>query len=85
MLFYTVGKLITQNPHTTNTAFSSVYKLLILSPKHYGFPVGDDPEVGGDPGVVEHLLREGDDGFKPIGFDDPASDLRLAAPGGSCE
>jgi hypothetical protein len=44
-------------------------------------PVGDDPEVGGDAGVVEELVGQGDDGFEPVVLDDPAADLGLAGAG----
>ena len=44
-------------------------------------PVGEDPDVGGDAGIVEKLLRQGDDGFQPIVLDDPAADLGLARAG----
>src|SRR3972149_2979180 len=40
--------------------------------------VGDDPDVGADAGVVEHLLRQGDDGFEPVVLDDPLADVALA-------
>ena len=42
-------------------------------------PVGDNPDVGADAGVVEHLFRQGDDGFEPVVFDDPLADVALAA------
>ena len=42
--------------------------------------VGDDPEVGGDAGVVEELVGQRDDGFEPVVLDDPAADLRLPDP-----
>ena len=41
--------------------------------------VGDDPDVSADAGVVEHLLRQGDDGFEPVVLDDPLADFALAA------
>ena len=40
--------------------------------------VGDDPDVGADAGVVEHLLRQGDDGLQPVVLDDPLADVALA-------
>ena len=40
--------------------------------------VGDDPDVGADAGVVEHLLRQGDDGLEPVVLDDPLADVALA-------
>ena len=45
------------------------------------FPVGEHPEVGGDAGVVEELLGQGDDGLQPVVLDDPAADFALAAAG----
>jgi hypothetical protein len=39
--------------------------------------VGDDPDVGADAGVVEHLLRQGDDGLQPVVLDDPLTDVAL--------
>ena len=43
--------------------------------------VGDDPDVGGDAGVVEHVQRQCDDGFEPVVLDDPAADIALALAG----
>src|SRR6266566_2169431 len=40
--------------------------------------VGDDPDIGADPGVVEHLLGQGDEGFEPVVLDDPLADVALA-------
>ena len=40
--------------------------------------VGDNPDIGGDAGVVEKLVRQGDDGLQPVILDDPASDFTLA-------
>ncbi len=47
--------------------------------------VGDDPEVGGDAGVVEELVGQGDHGLEPVVLDDPAADLALATAGGTGE
>ena len=44
-------------------------------------PVGEHPEVGGDAGVVEELLGQGDDGLQPVVLDDPAADFAFAAAG----
>jgi hypothetical protein len=46
-----------------------------------GLPVAQDPDVGGDAGVVEELLGEGDEGLEPVVLQDPAADLALAAAG----
>lgn len=43
--------------------------------------VRHDPDVRGDPGVVEELGREGDDGLQPVVFDDPPADLALPRAG----
>ena len=40
--------------------------------------VGDDPDVGADTGVVEHLLGQGDDALDPVVLDDPLADVALA-------
>src|SRR5262249_198187 len=40
--------------------------------------VGNNPDVGANASVVEHLLRQGDDGLKPVVFDDPLADVALA-------
>ena len=37
--------------------------------------VGDDPYVGGNAGVVEHVERQGHDRLQPVVFDDPAPDV----------
>jgi hypothetical protein len=46
-----------------------------------GLAVGEHPDVGGDAGVVEHVQRQGDDGFQPVVLDDPAADVALALAG----
>ena len=46
-----------------------------------GFPVAEHPDVGGNAGVVEHVQRQGDNGFQPVVLDDPAADVALALPG----
>jgi hypothetical protein len=38
----------------------------------------DDPDVRTDPGVIEELIRQPNDGFQPIIFDDPAPYFALA-------
>ena len=45
-----------------------------------GLAVGQHPDIGGDAGVVEHVQRQGDDGFEPVVLDDPAADIALALP-----
>ncbi|OQA27234.1 MAG: hypothetical protein BWY59_01131 [Verrucomicrobia bacterium ADurb.Bin345] len=45
------------------------------------FAVGQDPDVGADAGVVEQLVRHGDDSLQPVVLDDPAADLALARAG----
>ena len=51
---------------------------LDLAPALGLLAVGDDPEVGADPGVVEELVGQGDDPLEPVVLDDPAPDLALA-------
>ena len=43
--------------------------------------VGDDPDIGADAGVVEHLFRQGDDGLQPVVLDDPLADVAFAGTG----
>ncbi len=45
------------------------------------FAVRENPEVGGDAGIVEELLGQGDDRLQPVVLDDPAADLRFARAG----
>ena len=52
-----------------------------LAPQRRCLPVGQDPEVRGDAGVVEELVRQRDDALQPVVLQDPAPDLRLARPG----
>ena len=47
--------------------------------------VGDEPDVGEDAGVVEKLVRQGDDGVEPVVLDDPAPDIGRAGPGIAAE
>ena len=54
---------------------------LDLAPALFIFAVGEHPDVGGDAGVVEHVLRQGDDGLQPVVLDDPAADIALALTG----
>ena len=48
-------------------------------------PVRDHPDVGRDAGVVEELVRKGDDRIEPVVLDDPSLDLRLARAGRASE
>ena len=52
-----------------------------LAPPVRGLPVRQHPDVGGDAGVVEHVERQGDDGFQPVVLDDPTPDVALALAG----
>ena len=44
----------------------------------FGLAVGEHPDVSGDAGVIEKVEREGDDGFDPIVFNEPAADVAFA-------
>jgi hypothetical protein len=41
----------------------------------FGFVSGEDPEIGLDAGVVEHLLGQSHEGHEPILFQNPAADF----------
>ena len=43
--------------------------------------VAQHPNVGGDSRVVEHVERQGDDGFEPVVLYDPPADVALALAG----
>ena len=43
--------------------------------------VGEHPDVGGDAGVVEELVRQRDDCLEPVVLYDPAADVALASAG----
>ena len=45
------------------------------------FPVGEDPDVGRDAGVVEELLGQRDQRLQQVVLEDEAPDLALAAAG----
>ena len=47
--------------------------------------LGDEPNIGEDAGVVEKLVRQGDDGVEPVVLDDPASDIGRAGTGIAAE
>src|SRR4051812_25009700 len=51
----------------------------------FALPVRHDPDVCGDSGVVEELLRESDDCFQHVVRDDPASDVAFPATGRTSE
>ena len=46
-----------------------------------GFVLGDDPDVGGDAGVVEAVVGELHNGIQPVALDQVPADLRLTGPG----
>ena len=50
-----------------------------------GFAVADDPYIGADAGVVEHVGGQADDGFDQIVFQHIAADLALAGTCAACE
>src|SRR5258706_11424605 len=52
---------------------------LNLAAPGFDLLVGKNPNIGGNPGVVEKLFRECDDGFQPIVLQYPATDFGLAA------
>ena len=41
--------------------------------------VGQQPDIGGDTGVVEQVVRQLDDGIQHVVFDDVAADVGFAA------
>ena len=47
--------------------------------------VVEQPDVGGDAGVVEHVGRQGDDGFDQVVLQQPAADLARAGLGAAGE
>ncbi len=46
-----------------------------------GLFVGEHPNVGGNAGVVEKVERQGNNGFQPVIFDEPAADVAFALSG----
>ncbi len=60
--------------HPEATGIDKLYLAFALR----GLAVADYPDIGGDAGVVEELLRQGDNGLQPVIFDDPAANLALA-------
>ena len=55
------------------------------APAPFLLAIGDDPDVGADAGVVEHLFRQGDDRFQPVVLDQPAADVAFAGAGAAGE
>ena len=47
--------------------------------------VGDEPDVSGDAGVVEDVVRQLNDGFHQIAFHQVAADIAFTTAGVSCE
>ena len=43
------------------------------------FAVGQHPDIGGDAGVVEHLVGQGHNRLQPVVLDDPPADFAFAA------
>ena len=60
--------------------FGRIDELNLAAPV-LGLAVGQNPDVGRDAGVVEHVERQRDDGLQPIVLDDPAADVALALTG----
>ena len=54
---------------------------LHFPPSVLGLAVAEHPDVRRDTGVVEHVERQGDNGFQPIILDDPSADVALALSG----
>jgi len=50
-----------------------------------GLAVREDPHVGADAGVVEHVGRQADDGLQQVVLQHVAADLALARAGGAGE
>ena len=54
---------------------------LDFAPPSLQLAVRQDPDVGGDAGVEEEFVRQRDDALQPVVFDNPFSDVALAASG----
>jgi hypothetical protein len=52
---------------------------LHLALARFGLAVADDPDVGGDAGVVEHVGGQADDGLTQVVLQHVAADFALAA------
>ena len=72
--------LVAEIPFHRIEEFRAVYQL-DLAPTSLQFTVRQDPDVGGDTGVEEEFVGQRDDAFQPVVFDNPASDIALAATG----
>ena len=46
-----------------------------------GLAIGDYPNVGRNPSVVEHVERQRNNRLQPVVLDDPAADVALALAG----
>ena len=69
--FSEVPSLVPQTSAHRHPAFPGVDEL-DLAFAFFLLPVGDHPDEGADPGIVEHLFRKCHDGFQPVVLDDPA-------------
>src|SRR5712691_8593289 len=49
------------------------------------FAIGEHPDISGNTSVVEKLLGQGNDGFKPVVLKYPASDFAFATSSITCE
>ena len=58
----------------------AVYQLY-LAPPSLQLAVRQDPDIGGDAGVEEEFVGQRDDALQPVVFDNPFSDVALAAAG----
>ena len=70
--------LVTQALSSLFKALASVDELH-LSLAFLAFLFGDEPDIGGDRGVVEEVIRELDDGFQPVIFKQIATDFTFSA------
>ena len=60
---------------------SGAVNQLYLAPASLQLAVRQDPDVGGDTGVEEEFVGQRDDALQPVVFDNPFSDVTLAAAG----
>ena len=79
-----LAALVPQAAPHGHVELASVQKLDLALALSF-LPVRDDPDVGPDAGVVEHLLGQGDDGFEPVVLDDPLADVAFAGAGAAGE
>ena len=54
---------------------------LYLAPASLQLAICQDPDIGGDIGVEEEFVGQGDDALQPVVFNYPFSDVTLAAAG----